>query len=105
MTDEIVDIIDIWVQIMKVCVYPTFPVRNADLLNGQPMIETLIKAGVLHERARFASQLKAFNIQQIGRMAFANKNFKVAYPAMFLWHMTDALSKLVSWLLVGSVQF
>jgi hypothetical protein len=80
----------------------SLPVGDADISNEKPMIETLIKAGVLHERARFASQLKAFNIQQIGRMAFANKNFKVAYPAMFLWHMTDALSKLVSWLPVGS---
>jgi hypothetical protein len=43
-----------------------------------------------------ATQLKAFNIQQVARMGFANKNFKVAYPAMMLWHMTDALSKLVS---------
>jgi hypothetical protein len=60
------------------------------------MIETLIKAGVLHERARMATQLKAFSIQQIARMGFVNKNFKVAYPAMMLWHMTDALSKLVS---------
>lgn len=60
------------------------------------MIETLIKAGVLQERARIATQLKAFNIQQVARMGFANKNFKVAYPAMMLWHMTDALSKLVS---------
>ncbi|KAJ9112353.1 hypothetical protein QFC19_000773 [Naganishia cerealis] len=79
MGDEIMEIIDIWVQFMK------------------PLIEQLIKAGVLHERARFATQLKAFSIQQIARMGFVNKNFKVAYPAMFLWHMTDALSKLMEY--------
>lgn len=95
MSDEIVDIIDIWVQFMKVCSRFILLFHLLITSNVQPNIETLIKAGVLHERARFATQLKAFSIQQIARMGFANKNFKVGYPAMCLWHMTDALAKLV----------
>ncbi|KAJ9120719.1 hypothetical protein QFC22_002650 [Naganishia vaughanmartiniae] len=79
MGDEIMEIIDIWVQFMK------------------PLIEQLIKAGVLSERARCATQIKPFTIQSVSRNAFANKNYKVAYPAMLLWHLTDALSKLMEY--------
>ncbi|KAJ9105478.1 hypothetical protein QFC21_001849 [Naganishia friedmannii] len=42
-------------------------------------------------------KIKPFTIQSVARMGFSNKNFKVAYPAMLLWHLTDALSKLMEY--------